>query len=77
MVGAGFPDTARSQARPAREFFESVTGKSIFDPSAGDNVIVTGHSLGDGLAGYIGALSGTLCHALSYLVLPFSPRDIR
>lgn len=55
-LGAGFSNA--SQGGLAREFYEhaQVMNKSVFDP-AGSNVILTGHSLGAGLAGYISALA--------------------
>jgi len=45
------------QAVDATQFYQTVTGKSIFDGVA-DNVILTGHSLGGGLAGLIAAVTG-------------------
>lgn len=41
----------------ALQFYKDVTGKSVFDGKA-DNVILTGHSLGGGLAGIVSGLSG-------------------
>lgn len=55
-LGAGFPQA--SQGRLSIEFFEAVTNTSVFDEGAGDGVIVTGHSLAGGLAGFISLLSG-------------------
>jgi hypothetical protein len=43
------------QARMAAEFFQDVTGTASSDPSAG-NAVLVGHSLGGGLAGFIGAI---------------------
>src|SRR5262249_16854964 len=54
-LGAGF-NTA-SGAGIARDFYEGVTGRSVFAP-APSNVVLTGHSLGAGLAGFVGVLSG-------------------
>ena len=54
-LGAGFPSA--SQGTMARQFYETVTGQSVFAAAPSD-VILTGHSLGGGLAGFIGALSG-------------------
>jgi len=42
----------------ARQFYETVTGRSIFASTPPSNVILTGHSLGAGLAGSISVLSG-------------------
>lgn len=46
------------QAQAAIDFFEQVTGQSIYGGTA-SNTILTGHSLGGGLAGMIGGLTGT------------------
>jgi Protein of unknown function (DUF2974) len=54
QFSAGFGDTA--QSRLAVTFYKSVIGVGA-DPRNG-NVILTGHSLGGGLAGYVGALFG-------------------
>ncbi|MGN7806765.1 hypothetical protein ACTJKE_29345 [Ensifer sp. 22521] len=53
FVGAGQSTT--SQAWLAAEFFQRVTGTESGDPTL-SNTILTGHSLGGGLAGFIGAL---------------------
>jgi hypothetical protein len=55
LGGAGTPT---SQTSLALEFYQSVTGKSVFEGAAA-NTIVTGHSLGGGLAGLVSALSTT------------------
>jgi hypothetical protein len=49
--GAGLPG---SQSSLALEFFRSVTGSNALEGEAGD-VILTGHSLGGGLAGLVAA----------------------
>jgi Protein of unknown function (DUF2974). len=54
-LGAGWNDG--SQVQMATSFYESVTGHSIFEEAPG-NVVLTGHSLGGGLAGYVSAVSG-------------------
>ena len=51
--GVGLPFS--NQARMAAEFYQTVTGTQTSDPSTG-NAILTGHSLGGGLAGYIAAI---------------------
>lgn len=66
-IGAGV--TSGNQAGLAAQFYTGTTGaESIFSPAAG-NVILTGHSLGGGLAGYVASLS----HATAYLYdhMPF------
>ncbi|MEM9716489.1 MAG: hypothetical protein AAF826_08230 [Pseudomonadota bacterium] len=39
-------------------FYEAALERSIFDAGTGDNVTITGHSLGGGLAGYASLISG-------------------
>jgi hypothetical protein len=65
-AGAGFVDA--SQAGLAIEFFEAVTGSSAYTPAA-PNVVLTGHSLGGGLAGLVSALSGA--ESLLFDHMPF------
>ncbi|UJW73550.1 calcium-binding protein [Rhizobium sp. SL42] len=55
LTGLGDPLT--TQAVLAAEFFQSVSGTQQSDPSAA-NVIVTGHSSGGGLAGFIASIYG-------------------
>ena len=64
-LGAGF-DIA-SQAGLAASFYEAMTGQSLFAPASG-NVILTGHSLGGGLAGYLSALNGTKAYGFDHMV---------
>jgi Ca2+-binding RTX toxin-like protein len=52
-VGAGF--NSGSQARLAIEYYQNLTGGSLYDSAA--SVQLTGHSLGGGLAGFVGALA--------------------
>lgn len=54
ISGAGImgPQSVR-----AEQFYDQVTRHSIFDGTL-DNVLLTGHSLGGGLAGYIAAITG-------------------
>ena len=47
-----------SQYGLAMQFYQTITGKSVYDGAA-SSTILTGHSLGGGLAGMVGALSGT------------------
>jgi len=63
-LGAGFEHA--SQAKLAQEFYTAVTGKSHFE-YAGDDVILTGHSLGGGLAGYLSALTGTKAYGFDHM----------
>ena len=53
LTGGGF---ASAQARKAEQVYSEVTGRGVFN-GIGQDVILTGHSLGGGLAGYIAALS--------------------
>jgi hypothetical protein len=53
ISGTGFP---AGQSRLAFEFYEAVTGESAFDDGEA-KVILTGHSLGGGLAGVVAAIS--------------------
>jgi hypothetical protein len=55
VTGLGFPAT---QAYYAEQFYAAVTGQSV-NAGVSANTILTGHSLGGGLAGYISALTGT------------------
>jgi serralysin len=66
-VGFGFP--AGSQARLAVQFYESVANRNLFDAPPG-GLILTGHSLGGGLAGLIASQNGA--QALVYDSMPFS-----
>lgn len=54
-VGAGFNEA--SQAGLAIRFYEDVTGRSVFERIGGGPTRLTGHSLGGGLAGFVGALA--------------------
>ncbi len=53
--GTAFGLPFNDQARMAADFFQTVTGTQTTDPSTG-NAILTGHSLGGGLAGFIGSI---------------------
>ncbi len=53
--GSALGSSNTNQAHLAAEFFQAVTGTSDVDPRAGDATLV-GHSLGGGLAGFIGAI---------------------
>lgn len=58
-IGAGF--AAGTQADDAKLFYRGVTGHSVYDTAFGpSNVVLTGHSLGGGLAGYVSSLTGDL-----------------
>lgn len=54
-LGAGYP--FNDQAWLAAQFFQAVTGTTTSDPRS-SNVILTGHSLGGGLAGFIASIYG-------------------
>lgn len=69
-LGAGFDEA--SQAGYAVKFYEDVTGLSVFDPLTpigGSPVLLTGHSLGGGLAGYIA--SHSYRQAIGFDHMPF------
>jgi hypothetical protein len=57
--GVAFGSPYGAQAQLAMQFYNAATGR---DPANGivgdDNVIVSGHSLGGGLAGLVGSLTG-------------------
>ena len=54
-LGGGYP--YNDQAWLAAEFFQAVTGTTNSDPRSA-NVVLTGHSLGGGLAGFIASIYG-------------------
>ncbi len=56
-IGAGYANA--SQATWAKKFYEAVTGYSVYADVAPSNVVLTGHSLGGGLAGHVAALART------------------
>ncbi|QUJ77243.1 hypothetical protein KDD17_04285 [Sulfitobacter albidus] len=74
-MGGGF--TGWNQSSLALDFFTSATGQTM-DAQTGlpgyrqeaSNAILTGHSLGGGLAGFVSALSGT--EGVGYDNMPFS-----
>jgi hypothetical protein len=47
-----------AQSLQASQFYTAVTGNGI-NAGASANTVLTGHSLGGGLAGYVSALTGT------------------
>ncbi|MGA9581850.1 MAG: calcium-binding protein, partial [Allosphingosinicella sp.] len=55
-----------SQGRLSLAFFEAVTNRTVFDATVED-VQVTGHSLGGGLAGFVGALSGNAAYGFDHM----------
>lgn len=64
-LGTGWDGT--SQAGLAASFYVTMTGQSLFAPAASD-VILTGHSLGGGLAGYLSALNGATAYGFDHMV---------
>lgn len=62
-VGAGSP--AGAQARLAIQYYNAVVGENL----DGENVVLTGHSLGGGLAGFVAALYQT--NAVLFDNMPF------
>jgi hypothetical protein len=69
VQGAGI---ISSQSEDAIQFYQRIAGKSVFEQNPG--VVTTGHSLGGGLAGYIGALSNG--QAYIYDAMPFGAASI-
>ncbi len=63
--GAGFIST---QAKRAAQYYESVVENSLYQRTS--DVLLTGHSLGGGLAGYVAALSNG--QAYIYDAMPFA-----
>jgi Ca2+-binding RTX toxin-like protein len=66
VMGAGL---ASRQAPFAEQFYQRVIGQSTPFANAPDNLILTGHSLGGGLAGYMASLShgrGIVFDAMPY-----------
>ncbi|MCP4097482.1 MAG: hypothetical protein GY748_14690, partial [Planctomycetaceae bacterium] len=66
--GIALGSAGGAQAKLAAEFYQAVTGTSDSDPRSG-SAILTGHSLGGGLAGFIGGLYGK--DALIFDNMPF------
>ncbi len=58
--------TQTSQVDEALSFYAAVTGQSVFAGAAA-NVVLTGHSLGGGLAGIVSMLSGTTGIGFDYM----------
>ncbi|MEQ1718351.1 MAG: hypothetical protein ABL907_20610, partial [Hyphomicrobium sp.] len=55
-LSAGYGSSAQPQL--AKEFYNQVTGLPIYGPPSAD-VVLTGHSLGGGLAAFVASLSGS------------------
>lgn len=66
--GSAAGSSNTNQAHLAAEFYQAVTGTSDSDPRTG-SAILTGHSLGGGLAGFIGGLYGN--DAVMFDNMPF------
>lgn len=64
-IGAGYTGTG-TQAGLALQFYQSVTGHTVWD-GAQANTVLTGHSLGGGLAGLVSTLSGTAGYGFDYM----------
>jgi VCBS repeat-containing protein len=63
-VGVLFVPSA--QTALAVQFYEQVTQQSVFDPAPG-SVILTGHSLGGGLAGFVSTQNGAQAYAFDHM----------
>ena len=68
--GIALGNASTTQARLATEFYQTVTGTENSDPRTGE-AILTGHSLGGGLAGLIGAVYNKKAHLYDHM--PFQP----
>lgn len=55
----GFGLASMPQARLAMTFFNDVTDANAFDRNGPEDITLTGHSLGGGLAGLVGSISGS------------------
>jgi Ca2+-binding RTX toxin-like protein len=64
---ASFGTTPSPQLAAAELFYETVAQRDVFEGAP--NVVLTGHSLGGGLAGYIGSLNGS--RAVLFNHMPF------
>jgi hypothetical protein len=67
-VGAGIAGVPQGDLAIA--FYQNVTGQNIFNPNVLGNVVLTGHSLGGGLAGLVSTLTGA--EAVGYDYMPFA-----
>lgn len=70
-VGAGIGDgVVAPQADLAIEFYESLSGQDAFSANTPDDIVLTGHSLGGGLAGLVSTISGV--EAIGFDYMPFA-----
>ena len=56
-LSAGYASVAQPQL--AKDFYTSVTNQPIYGVTPPANVVVTGHSLGGGLAAFVASLTGS------------------
>jgi hypothetical protein len=63
-LGAG--SAGAPQATDASQFYQQVTGLGIFDGPAPD-LVLTGHSLGGGLAGFIASVTGARAYIYNWM----------
>lgn len=65
-LGAGYIGAA--QGGMAIKFYEDVSSRSIYNPVGnGTPILLTGHSLGGGLAGFVGALSSNQAYGFDHM----------
>ncbi|GAB7550952.1 hypothetical protein NRB_04480 [Novosphingobium sp. 11B] len=65
-VGAGYSSAA--QAGQAVAYYEAVAGRSVFsNVNNGVPILLTGHSLGGGLAGFVSSLSGNQGYGFDHM----------
>ncbi|HET9395538.1 MAG TPA: hypothetical protein VFO36_05740, partial [Nitrospiraceae bacterium] len=73
-IGAGFASVP--QGNLALEFYTLATqGAKAFDLTVPQNVVLTGHSLGGGLAGFVSTLTGV--EAIGFDYMPFASAALK
>ncbi|MEQ1714036.1 MAG: hypothetical protein ABL908_21935, partial [Hyphomicrobium sp.] len=65
----GVDYSGADQAQLAKEFYTIVSGQQVYGGTPPDNLILTGHSLGGGLAAFVASLTGA--QASIYNNIPF------
>jgi fermentation-respiration switch protein FrsA (DUF1100 family) len=65
-------DITAWQPRLAEQFYNQVVNPDVFSGTAPSNVILTGHSLGGGLAGFISLLTGAPAEIFNTIAIGIS-----